>query len=398
MPSSLNATKLTPPRVPLTDERTGLISREWYRFFENLFQLVGAGSNDVSLLDVQYAPPQVQLPSDTGGQTPADPLSTDLLPGLTELQKAVNGLESTPQPPLGTMAALQQANLPWVTFDTTPSPVPVDTGSLYWDGADGIKTLNLVMEDSGGVIQQIGEETYYRVKASDAITNGQVVMFTGSVGASGGLKGAPATGLTAEQADYVMGIATMDIAKNSWGYVTWFGIVRGIDTTGGAEAWTDGTVLYYDPAVAGGLTKTKPAMPNPIVLMAAVVNAASNGTLFVRPTYKDGTGMEVTTPPYTKTANFAITDGETWLINNKSGSSCTVTLPSASANPGRVLHFQNYQAQTLVSNASNVVPIAGGAAGTAILAAVAGDTATLASDGTNWIMTQYVPNNVLLLE
>ena len=33
-----------------------------------------------------------------------------------------------------------------------------------------------------------------------------------------------------------------------------------------------------------------------------------------------------------------------------------------------------------------------------ILAAVAGDTCTLVSDGTNWIMMQYVPNNVLLLE
>ena len=102
--------------------------------------------------------------------------------------------------------------------------------------------------------------------------------------------------------------------------------------------------------------------------------------------------------PVTKTANFSVANGDTWLINNKSGSSCTVTLPTASTNSGRVLHFQNYQAQTLVSASSNVVPLVGGAAGTAILAAVAGDTATLVSDGINWIMTQYVPNNVLLLE
>ena len=102
--------------------------------------------------------------------------------------------------------------------------------------------------------------------------------------------------------------------------------------------------------------------------------------------------------PVTKTANFSVANGETWLINNKSGSSCTVTLPTASSYTGRTLYFQNYQAQTLVSASSNVVPIAGGAAGTAILAAVAGDTCTLVSDGTNWVTTQYVPNNVLLLE
>ncbi len=102
--------------------------------------------------------------------------------------------------------------------------------------------------------------------------------------------------------------------------------------------------------------------------------------------------------PATKTANFAVADNETWLINNKSGSSCTVTLPSTGINIGRVLHFQNYQNQTLVSASSNVVPLAGGTATTAILEAVAGANATLVSNGTSWIMTQYDSNNSLELE
>lgn len=102
--------------------------------------------------------------------------------------------------------------------------------------------------------------------------------------------------------------------------------------------------------------------------------------------------------PVTKTANFTVTDGETWLINNKSGSSCTVTLPSTSTNTGRVLHFLNYQNHTVVSASINVVPLAGGAATTAILEAVAGANATLVSDGTNWVMTQYDSNNALQLE
>ena len=106
----------------------------------------------------------------------------------------------------------------------------------------------------------------------------------------------------------------------------------------------------------------------------------------------------LTSAPVTYTANFSVAPTDVWVINNKSGSSCTATLPTASLYSGRVLYLQNYQAQTLVSASSNVVPLVGGAAGTAILAAVAGDTATLVSDGSNWIMTQYVPNNVLLLE
>ena len=102
--------------------------------------------------------------------------------------------------------------------------------------------------------------------------------------------------------------------------------------------------------------------------------------------------------PVTKTADFTVAATDLWLINNKTGSTCTATLPTASSYSGRILHFQNYQAQTLVSASSNVVPLAGGAAATSILLASTGDSATLVSDGTNWLMTQYVPNNILLLE
>jgi hypothetical protein len=102
--------------------------------------------------------------------------------------------------------------------------------------------------------------------------------------------------------------------------------------------------------------------------------------------------------PATKVANFTVADTEVWLINNKSGSTCTVTLPTASSWTGRVLRFQNYQVQAVASASSNVVPLTGGAAGTSILLASSGDQTTLVSDGTNWLMTQYIPNNILLLE
>jgi len=102
--------------------------------------------------------------------------------------------------------------------------------------------------------------------------------------------------------------------------------------------------------------------------------------------------------PVTQTANFSVAATDVWSINNKSGSTCTVTLPTPSTNSGRVLYFQNYQVQALVSASSNVVPLTGGAAATSILLASSGDSATLVSDGTNWLMTQYIPNNSLLLE
>jgi len=101
--------------------------------------------------------------------------------------------------------------------------------------------------------------------------------------------------------------------------------------------------------------------------------------------------------PVTVTADFTVGTSN-WYINNKSGSTCTVTLPTASTWPGRYLTFQNYQAQTLVSASSDVVLQAGGAAGTAILLAVAGNWATMVSDGTNWVIMQAAANNCLLLE
>lgn len=50
-----NITNITPPRVPLTDPRSGLIAREWYLFFLSLFNQTGQSTN--SLEDVQKGPP-----------------------------------------------------------------------------------------------------------------------------------------------------------------------------------------------------------------------------------------------------------------------------------------------------------------------------------------------------
>lgn len=150
------------------------------------------------------------------------------------------------------------------------------------------------------------------------------------------------------------------------------------------------TPVGDDPVVDNGLLSTVAEMQKQIeglqvqpLVDAAAITAAIAAT---------------STAPVTKTADFTVASNETWLINNKSGSSCTVTLPAAASYTGRVLYFLNYQAQTLISASSDVVPLVGGAAGTAILAAVAGETCTLVSDGSNWLMTQYTPNNVLLLE
>jgi hypothetical protein len=103
------------------------------------------------------------------------------------------------------------------------------------------------------------------------------------------------------------------------------------------------------------------------------------------------------TAPVIVTADFTV-GTSAWYINNKSGSTCTVTLPSASTWLGRQITFKNMQAQTLVSASSDVVPIDSTSAGTAILLAVVGNWATMVSDGTNWVIMQAAANSSLLLE
>jgi hypothetical protein len=174
-------------------------------------------------------------------------------------------------------------------------------------------------------------------------------------------------------------------------------------TTGGAPTWaapaTSGTVTSVSVVSANGFAGTvATATTTPAITLTTSITGVLKGNGTAISAAVVNTDYFAPSAPVTKTADFTVAATEVWLINNKSGSTCTVTLPTASSWTGRVLRFQNYQVQTVVSASSNVVPLTGGAAATSILLASSGDAATLVSDGSNWLMTQYIPNNILLLE
>ena len=224
--SELNITNIPAPRVPFVDERTGLMAREWYRFFLNMFVLTGSGSNATTLDELQLGPP-------------AQPISTTASGTVTSVSVvSANGFAGT------------------VATSTTTPAITLST------------TVTGVLKGNGTAI-------------STAVAN----------------------------TDYV---------------------------------------------------------PLSTVL--------------------------------TKTADYTITGTDTWIINNKTGSTFTLTFPAASAWPGRYITVKNMQAQTVVSATSNIVPIDSTTAGTAILLNKIGNWATLVSDGTNWVIMQAAPNNILLLE
>ena len=93
--------------------------------------------------------------------------------------------------------------------------------------------------------------------------------------------------------------------------------------------------------------------------------------------------------PVTKTSNFALGSTENWVVCNGSAANVTVTMPNPADWVGREVMLKNLSGTyTVVSNASNVVPLAGGLAGTAILGATTGAWVTLVSDGVSWIAMQ----------
>jgi hypothetical protein len=268
-----NITNITPPRVPLVDPATGLITREWYLFFLNLFNLTGAGGDALSVEDL------AQAPSIEAAVAQYDE-AIRLLASQVNNQPNLGG-------GLGTLASVNQDNVGYLGFNTTPSPAPSTTkvGNVYWSGGT---TLNINMTPN--VVQPVGESQFFYVKATSAITKGQLVMFTGTVGASGQLTAAPATGVTDGQ--YLMGVAAESIALNSFGMITSFGLIRGINTV--TPGWAEGDILYYDPATPGGLTNTIPSAPNVKAVIAAVVYvppSGTNGSIFVRTTFGSALGQ-----------------------------------------------------------------------------------------------------------
>jgi len=300
MPDPINITQIPAPRVELIDPRTGLMSREWFRFFNNIYTIVGANLGIV------------QIPNGGTGLS-SYPLNGQLLIGNTAGQKY----------DLRTLTA--------------------GTGITITNGAGSI-----TIAGTGGTVTSV----------SVVSANG----FAGTVATS---TTTPAITLT----------------------TTITGILKG-----------NGTAI--SAAVSG--TDYAPATSGTSILYGNGAGGFSNVTVGTGLTFATGTlstsGTVTTNAPVTKTADFSVASTDTWLINNKTGSTCTVTLPSPSANTGRVLYFINYQNQSLVSASSNVVSRAGGAAGTAILDNVAGNWATIVSDGTSWITTQAATYNNLLLE
>ena len=82
----MSLTRIPGNQVPVL-ENNGLMSREWYRFFYNLFQITGGGSSDVTPAELQAEVDALDL-AVSGLATDVNVLTTD----VTNLDASVNAL------------------------------------------------------------------------------------------------------------------------------------------------------------------------------------------------------------------------------------------------------------------------------------------------------------------
>lgn len=154
---------------------------------------------------------------------------------------------------------------------------PAHSEGLVWYDSDNHALI--AYNDEAEVTQQLGQEEYLRVRnnTGDTILNGKVVRINGAHG-----NAAPTISLAradTEQDSQILGLATHDIEDSSFGYVTTYGLVRSINTSG----LSSGDELFLSASVSGAMVNSAPVIPNYKVTVGYVVaSGAANGSVLVK--------------------------------------------------------------------------------------------------------------------
>ncbi len=180
------------------------------------------------------------------------------------------GVGTGDSPTLTALSLSTQLNL-------TPISAPAHTeGRVFYD--DDAKTLVYYNEEAD-VSMNLGREEWIRVynDSGSAITNGSIVYVSG-YDATNDLPEISLADATDPNASRIAGVATHDIENGTVGYITAFGRVNDLDTSG----LTAGNVLWLDPSTPGGFTTTRPTAPNFAVVIGIVVKVdMSTGSILV---------------------------------------------------------------------------------------------------------------------
>lgn len=157
-------------------------------------------------------------------------------------------------------------------------------GYFRWNNADGTANLGL---KGGNVTLRIGQETVLRAVNKSGVdlldANFQAVKIAGATGQRLSFQLAQAD--SDDNSATTIGLVTENINKGQEGFITVFGRINEINTTGSiyGETWEDGDVIYLSPTTPGALTNVKPVAPLHMVTIGYVEYAHSqHGKIFVK--------------------------------------------------------------------------------------------------------------------
>lgn len=148
-------------------------------------------------------------------------------------------------------------------------------GTLEWNNGDGSISLGL---KGGNSVLNLGQQnlvlSYNGI--GNTLSKGQVVYISGAQGQR------PSVNLAVSNLEKTssktFGVAAESITSGSEGFITTFGILRGVNTA----SLTEGSGLWLSPTVPGALTMTKPEAPNHGVFVGVCVRShAHSGEIFV---------------------------------------------------------------------------------------------------------------------
>jgi hypothetical protein len=165
-------------------------------------------------------------------------------------------------------------------------------GQIVWDETDGTLQYGSLYNTT----VNIGEENHIFIKATEAITKGDLVMFAGVSGEN----------LLARKYDpsvpgfipsWFIGVAKNTMATNGLGYALTVGQLRGLNT----NAFNAGDILWANNSVPGAYTTTEPDGPGPKIQFGAVTKkSGGDGHIQVRviinPRLEDLSDVETSNP------------------------------------------------------------------------------------------------------
>jgi len=317
MPSpQQNVTNIPSNRVEIIDSRTGLVSREWYRFFLNIFNLAGSGGNQTSLDDLQIGPPPQPATASSGTGTVT---SVDVSGGTTGLTTSGGPVTTSGTITLaGTLAVANGGT----GLTTTPANGALDIGN-----GTGFTRTTLTAGSGISVTNSAGGITIDNTSPSSGGTVTSVAALTlGTTGTD--LSSTVANSTTTP-------VITLNVPTAS---ATNRGALSSADWTTFNNKGS-GTVTAVSVASANGFAGTSSGGATPALTLsttitgvlkgnATAISAATSGTDYSAGTSALTTGILKSTTT-TGALSIAVAADFPTLNQNTTGSAATLTTPRA---------------------------------------------------------------------